>query len=125
MSIRPALRHIKGHYLTPWLMAQTVDTWAGKIIQSTYDWRVGAPPANRPGRLKTWFFEQLSGWIRRLGDPLVKYPIGGQRLWLPFSHEGPAYRREFPLVDTNIARVAGATAAKYSDLKIISATRSP
>src|SRR2546428_597296 len=63
--------------------------------------------------------EGLRRLISRIFDPLVRHDIFGQTIRLPWSHNLPNFRRQYPQYSSNVARIAKAIAQKYPDLTII------
>jgi len=74
-------------------------------------------PADRRLRLAVWLL--LKWWRRRLsrlGDPLVRYRLGGTDLLIPVSHELPEHRAAYPQYSANLGRIGRLVSQKYDGL---------
>ena len=61
-----------------------------------------AQSSGRRGRL----FRKIRFWILHFYDPVVHYVFNGKKLVIPFSHDLPFTRREYPTYSANLSRLA-------------------
>ena len=74
---------------------------------------------SRSDRFRYWAASKMRRLLLRFFDPLVRYRIGEIPLHIPLSNELPISIHRHPRCNTNIARLAKYTRAKYPNLSII------
>lgn len=72
------------------------------------------------GKILTKIFLQLRKiYLRFNSSALITYNLEGINILLPFRHDLPLVRKQFPFYDSNIGRIAKYLNEKYSNFQVI------
>ncbi len=73
-------------------------------------------PSSAFGRARLKAAIETRRALVRFGDPTVRYAVGGVVLELPLSHQLPFFRKDHPMYDAAIGRVAAVVAGPVVDV---------
>jgi FkbM family methyltransferase len=76
------------------------------LAQRALDGILTGSPRTTLGRAKLKASIEARKLLIRLGDPSVRFDVGGTELFLPLSHELPFYRTDHPLYGEAVGRIA-------------------
>jgi FkbM family methyltransferase len=86
------------------------------LAQRALDGILGGSPATVRGRARLKAAITARSALLRLGDPVVRYRLGGIELELPLSHELPFYRSDHPEYGEAVGRIAGRLGGPVVDI---------
>ena len=86
------------------------------LAQRTLDTILAADPGSLAGRARLKAAIAARRSLVARGDPIVRHRVGPADLLLPLSHELPFYRKDHPLYDRAIGRIAAEAGGPVVDV---------
>ena len=86
------------------------------LAQRVLDAILNGSPETPFGRARLKAAIEARKLLIRLGDPIVRFRVGGTDLQLPLSHELPFYRTDHPLYGEAVGRIAAALRGPVVDI---------
>lgn len=87
-----------------------------KLAQRALDGILRGSPETPVGRARLKAAIEARKLLIRLGDPAVRFRLGGVDLLLPLSHELPFYRTDHPLYGEAVGRIAARLGGPVVDI---------